>query len=40
MNEMEHSDDKLTKNISYHGKMVEIWSANETKLRKQMSENQ
>ena len=40
MNKMEHSDDKLAKNISYHGKMVEIWSANETKLRKQMSENQ
>jgi len=39
MNEMEHSDDKLTKDILYHDKMVEIWSANETKLRKQMSEN-
>ena len=40
MNKMEHLDDKLAKNISYHEKMVEIWSANETKLRKQMSENQ
>ena len=40
MNQMEHFDDKFVKDISYHGKMVEIWSANETKLRKQMSENQ
>ena len=40
MTEMKHSDNKLVKDISYHGKMVEIWSANETKLRKQMSENQ
>ena len=40
MDKIEHSDDKFTKDISYHGKMVEIWSANETKLRKQMSENQ
>ena len=40
MNKTEQLDDKLAKNISYHEKMVEIWSANETKLRKQMSENQ
>ena len=40
MDKMEYSDDKFTKDISYHGKMVEIWSANETKLRKQMRENQ
>ena len=39
MNKMGHSDNKLVKDISYHGKMVEIWCANETKLRKQMSEN-
>ena len=39
MNKMEHSDNKLVKDISYHGKMVEIWCSNETKLRKQMSEN-
>ena len=39
MKQLDHDDVKLTKNISYHGKMVEIWSANETKLRKQMTEN-
>ena len=39
MNKMKLSDDALTKDISYHGKMVEIWSANEKKLRKQMNEN-
>jgi hypothetical protein len=39
MNKMKLSDDTLTKDISYHGKMVEIWSANEKKLRKQMNEN-
>ena len=39
MDKMEYSDDKFVKDISYHSKMVEIWSANETKLRKQMSEN-
>jgi len=39
MNKMEHSDNKLVKDISYHEKMIEIWCANETKLRKQMSEN-
>ena len=31
---------KLVKDISYHGKMVEIWIANEKKLRKQMNETQ
>jgi len=40
MNKLDHEDLKLAKDILYHGKMVEIWSANETKLRKQMSENQ
>jgi hypothetical protein len=40
MNKMEFSDDKLTKDISYHGKMIEIWIANEKKLRKQMNEPQ
>ena len=40
MNKMKFSDDKLTKDISYHGKMIEIWIANEQKLRKQMSETQ
>ena len=39
LNKMEQSDDKLAKDISYHGKMVDIWNANEKKLRKQMSEN-
>ena len=39
MNKLEYSDDKLVKDISYHSKMVEIWIANEKKLRKQMTEN-
>ena len=39
MNKMGQFDDKLTKDISYHGKMIEIWNANEKKLRKQMNEN-
>tara|TARA_B110000438_G_scaffold174474_1_gene166710 strand:- start:129 stop:359 length:231 start_codon:yes stop_codon:yes gene_type:complete len=39
MNKMNISDDSIIKDISYHGKMVEIWSANEKKLRKQMNEN-
>tara|TARA_B110000438_G_scaffold136085_1_gene131548 strand:+ start:716 stop:946 length:231 start_codon:yes stop_codon:yes gene_type:complete len=39
LNKMEQSDDKLAKDISYHGKMVDIWNSNEKKLRKQMSEN-
>ena len=40
MNKMDVSDDSLAKDISYHGKMVEIWIANEKKLRKQMNETQ
>ena len=40
MNKMKNSDDQLVKDITYHGKMVEIWTANEKKLRKQMNENQ
>ena len=40
MNKIKNSDDKLVKDITYHGKMVEIWTANEKKLRKQMNENQ
>jgi hypothetical protein len=40
MNKIENSDDKLVKDITYHGKMVEIWTSNEKKLRKQMNENQ
>ena len=39
MDKMEYSDDKFVKDISYHGKMVDIWIANEKNLRKQMSEN-
>ena len=39
MNKMKNSDDKLVKDITYHGKMVDIWTANEKKLRKQMNEN-
>ena len=40
MNKMKFSDDTLARDISYHGKMIEIWIANEKKLRKQMSETQ
>ena len=40
MNKMKFSDDTLTRDISYHGKMIEIWIANEKKLRKQMNEPQ
>ena len=32
MNKMKFSDDHFTKDISYHGKMVEIWTANEKNL--------
>jgi hypothetical protein len=39
MNKIGISDHSITKDISYHCKMVEIWSANEKKLRKQMNEN-
>jgi len=40
MNKIEFSDESLAKDILYHGKMVEIWSANEKKLRNQMNETQ
>jgi hypothetical protein len=39
MKQLDHNDVKLAKDISYHGKMVDIWIANEKNLRKQMSEN-
>ena len=39
LNKFESSDEKLTKDISYHGKMVDIWTANEKKLRKQMNDS-
>ena len=39
LNKLESSDEKLTKDISYHGKMVDIWIANEKKLRKQMNDS-
>ena len=39
LNKLESSDEKLTKDISYHGKMVDIWIANEKKLRKQMDDS-
>jgi len=32
-------DDKISKDISYHSQMIEIWKGNEIKLRKQMSDN-
>jgi hypothetical protein len=38
MKRMDITDDSLAKDIAYHGKMVEIWIANEKKLRKQMNE--
>jgi len=40
LNKLESSDEKLTKDISYHGKMVDIWIANEKKLRKQMNDSE
>ena len=40
MYNLDHEDLKLKKDILYHGKMAEIWIANEKKLRKQMTENQ
>ena len=40
MNMMTHCDELLAKDILYHGKMIEIWIANEKKLRKQMNEPQ
>ena len=39
LNMMDDGDTKLQKDISYHAQMIEIWHANEKKLRKQMSEN-
>ena len=39
MNKMGNEDIKLQKDITYHNQMMEIWLANEQKLRKQMSEN-
>jgi len=39
MDQLDHDDTKFAKDISYHGKMVDIWIANEKKLRKQMAEN-
>jgi len=39
LNSMDNGDTKLQKDISYHAQMIEIWYANEKKLRKQMSEN-
>ena len=39
LNKLELSDEKLTKDIVYHGKMVDIWIANEKKLRKQMNDS-
>jgi len=40
LNKLESSDEKLTKDISYHGKMVDIWIANEKKLRKQINDSE
>ena len=40
LNKLESSDEKLNKDISYHGKMVDIWIANEKKLRKQMNDSE
>jgi hypothetical protein len=39
MDKLDHEDLKLRKDILYHDQMVEIWIANEKKLRKQMTEN-
>ena len=39
LNKLESSDEKLSKDISYHGNMVDIWIANEKKLRKQMNDS-
>jgi len=40
LNKLESSDEKLSKDISYHGKMVDIWIANEKKLRKQINDSE
>ncbi len=39
MDKLDHEDLKLRKDILYHDQMIEIWIANEKKLRKQMTEN-
>ena len=39
LNKLESSNEKLIKDISYHGKMVDIRIANEKKLRKQMNDS-
>jgi len=39
LNKLESSNEKLTKDISYHSKMVDIWIASEKKLRKQMNDS-
>ena len=39
LNVMDNGDTELQKDISYHAQMIEIWHANEKKLRQQMSEN-
>ena len=39
IDQLDHDDAKLAKDISYHAQMVDIWIANEKKLRKQMAEN-
>ena len=40
MYNLDHEDLKLKKDILYHDQMINIWIANEKKLRKQMTENQ
>ena len=40
LNNLKSSNEKLIKDISYHGKMVDIWIANEKKLRKQMNDSE
>jgi len=39
MDQLDHDDTKFAKDISYHTQMVDIWIANEKKLRNQMAEN-
>ena len=40
LNNLKSSNEKLIKDISYHGKMVDIWIANEKKLRKQINDSE
>ena len=40
LNKLKSSNEKLIKDISYHGKMVDIWIANEKKLRKQINDSE